>query len=212
MRERFALEELIPDRDALMRARGAVTGRDAELFQSIGEAVSEELAQIKDTLDMELRTGRVDSEQRARSVASLQQLGDTLHMLNLPVPAKAIEDLLHSLQESDGVCNMDLDSPLLALAQKLVVVESILNTHIQLLGEPVEENRNKGFIELTAQQQRQIINCMLDECIHSLHECQEAVKSRLAGDAEADFASSLQLISGALQLTAQSEVAQLTVQ
>ncbi|MEE8339802.1 MAG: Hpt domain-containing protein [Xanthomonadales bacterium] len=210
LRERFALEELIPDRDALMRARGAVTGRDAELFQSIGEAIREELAQIKDTLDMELRTGRVDPEQRAGSVASLQQLGDTLHMLNLPVPAKAIEGLLYSLEETSSETNMDLDSPLLALAQKLLVVESILDTHIQLLGEPVEENDNEGFIELAAHQQRQIINCMLDECVHSLHETQDAVRARLDGDAEADFASSLQLISGALQLAAQPEVAALT--
>ena len=64
LRERFRLEELIPDRDALLRARGAVTGRDASLFHSIGEAVREELGQVKDTLDMELRTGRIDAEQR----------------------------------------------------------------------------------------------------------------------------------------------------
>ncbi len=210
LRQRFALDELIPDRDALIRARGAVTGRDAELFQSIGEAIRKELAQIKDTLDMELRTGRVDSEQRARSIASLQQLGDTLHMLNLTVPAKAIEGLLYSLEETDGVTNMDLDSPLLALAQKLLVVESILDTHIQLLGEPVEENQNKGVVELAANEQRQIVNSLLDECINSLHETQDALIARLAGDAEADFASALQLISGALQLASQPEVAELT--
>ncbi len=210
LRERFRLDELIPDREALMRARGAVTGRDAELFQSIGEAIREELAQIKDTLDMELRTGRVDSEQRANSVASLQQLSATLQMLNLPVPAKAIEGLLISLEETKGETNMDLDSPLLALAQKLLVVESILDTHIQLLGEPVDESQSTGFIELAAHEQRQIINCMLDECIHSLHETQDAVRARLDGDAEADFASSLQLISGALKLASQLEVAELT--
>ena len=94
LRERFRLEELIPDRDALLRARGAVTGRDASLFHSIGEAVREELGQVKDTLDMELRTGRVDAEQREASRTSLQQLADTLEMLNLPVPAKAVEELL----------------------------------------------------------------------------------------------------------------------
>ena len=52
LRERFRLEELIPDRDALLRARGAVTGRDAALFHSIGEAVREELTQVKETLDL----------------------------------------------------------------------------------------------------------------------------------------------------------------
>ena len=86
------------DRDALLRARGAVTGRDAELFASIGEAVREELAQVKDTLDMELRTGRVDREQREGSKTSLRQLADTLNMLDLPVAAKAVENLLPELE------------------------------------------------------------------------------------------------------------------
>ena len=98
LRARFRLEELIPDREALLRARGAVTGRDAELFASIGEAVREELAQVKDTLDMELRTGRVDREQREGSKTSLRQLADTLNMLDLPVAAKAVENLLPELE------------------------------------------------------------------------------------------------------------------
>ena len=50
LRARFGLEQLIPDREALLRARGAVTGRDAELFHSIGEAVREELAQAEEAL------------------------------------------------------------------------------------------------------------------------------------------------------------------
>ena len=129
LRERFRLEELIPDRDALLRARGAVTGRDASLFASIGDAVREELGQVKDTLDMELRTGRIDAEQRSASRTSLRQLADTLDMLNLPVPARAVEDLLPSLEAAGGGASLDLDSPLLRLAQKLLEVESILDTH-----------------------------------------------------------------------------------
>jgi chemosensory pili system protein ChpA (sensor histidine kinase/response regulator) len=209
LRERFRLEELIPDRDALLRARGAVTGRDAGLFRSIGEAVREELSLVKDTLDMELRTGKVDAEQRAASHTSLQQLADTLNMLNLPVPAKAVEDLLPALEDADGAGNLDLDSPLLALAQKLIQVESILNTHIQLLGEPVEAVTDKGFIGLPPHEQRQNLSALLDECVSSLQGVQEAVRKRLGGEAEADYLTPLQHISGALGIASQGEVAAL---
>ena len=209
LRERFHLEKLIPDRDALLRARGAVTGRDAGLFRSIGEAVREELGQVKDTLDMELRTGRIDIEHRAESRTSLRQLADTLNMLNLPVPAKAVEDLLPALEQTDGVANLDLDSPLLALAQKLLEVESILDTHIRLLGEPVEEQA-RGFIALPPHEQRLILSAMLDQCVGSLHEVQDAVRKRLEGDGDADYVSPLQHISGALSVASQGEVAALT--
>jgi len=211
LRERFRLEELIPDRDALLRARGAVTGRDAGLFQSIGVAVREELALVKDTLDMELRTGRVDAEQRGASRTSLQQLADTLNMLNLPVAARAVEDLLPALEDTSGAGNMDLDSPLLALAQKLIEVETILNTHIQLLGEPVEADSGRsGLISLPPHEQRQHLGALLDQCVSSLHEVQEAVRKRFEGDAEADYTTALQQISGALAVASQGEVAELT--
>ncbi len=210
LRERFKLEELIPDRDALLRARGAVTGRDAGLFQSIGEAVREELSQVKDTLDMELRTGRVDAEQRGQSKTSLRQLADTLNMLNLPVPAKAVEDLLPALEETDGVTNMDLDSPLLALAQKLLEVEAILATHIELLGEPVEDQARRGFISLPPNELNQILSQLLDECVTNLHEAQEAIRKRLDDDNEADYCKPLEQISGALSMAGLKEVAILT--
>ena len=210
LRKRFRLEELIPDRDALLRARGAVTGRDAELFASIGEAVREELAQVKDTLDMELRTGRVDPQQREGSKTSLRQLGDTLNMLDLPVAAKAVEDLLPELEATDGVTNMDLDSPLLALAQKLLEVESILATHIQLLGEPVEENEQRGFVGLPPNEQRQVFSTMLDECVTTLIGVQEAVRERLDGKAEADFSTGLLQVAGALEVATEADAALLT--
>jgi len=210
LRERFRLEELIPDRDALLRARGAVTGRDASLFHSIGEAVREELGLVKDTLDMELRTGRVDEQQRAASRTSLQQLADTLEMLNLPVPAKAVEDLLPALEDTDGAGNTDLDSPLLGLAQKLIEVESILNTHIQLLGEPVNVDAGGGAEALSEHERRQHLGTLLDECVAALHEAQEAIKGRLEGDLEADYAKPLQQISGALSVASLSEESGLT--
>ena len=209
LRDRFRLEELIPDRDALMRARGAVTGRDAALFASIGEAVREELAQVKDTLDLELRTGRVDAEQRGRSKSSLRQLADTLDMLNLPVPARAVEDLLPALEATDGVTNMDLDSPLLKLAQKLLEVESILNTHIQLLGEPVDEQPGTGGVSLSPHERREIMSRLLDECVTTLHEAQDAIRKRLDGDQAADFSAAFELIAGALGVAAQTDVARL---
>jgi chemosensory pili system protein ChpA (sensor histidine kinase/response regulator) len=208
--KRFKLQELIPDREALLRARGAVTGRDASLFHSIGVAIREELNLVKDTLDMELRTGRVEKEQRESSVASLRQLSDTLTMLNLPVPARAVADLLPGLEQTDGTRNVELDSPLLKLARKLIEVESLLDAHIKLLGEPVKEEAQSGFIQLPASEQRLILSCLLDQCVVSLQEVQDSVRKMLGGDVDAGFDEQLVAISGALHLAGQAEVAELT--
>jgi len=210
LRKRFKLEELIPDREALLRARGAVTGRDAELFHSIGTAIREEMNLVKDTLDMELRTGRIEREQRESSIATLHQLADTLEMLNLPVPARAIRDLLPGLEKTDAAETFELDSPLLKLARKLIEVESLLDAHIKLLGEPVEEVVTNGYIQLPAAEQRQILSCLLDQCVLSLREAQDNIRNMLGGDTDAGFEEQLAAIIGALQMANQVEVAALT--
>ncbi|HKJ17715.1 MAG TPA: Hpt domain-containing protein [Xanthomonadales bacterium] len=210
LRDHFRLEEIIPDRHALLRARGAVTGRDARLFASIGQAIREEMVSIKDSLDMELRTGRIDSEARSAIVSSLIQLSDTLELLDLPVPAAALQGLLPSLELTREVENFELDSPLLSLAQQLLEVESVLDKHIQLLGEPLEEADGESDIMLPNFEQRQIVSRMLDEAVTSLHEAQEAIRERLENGGEADFTSPLQHISGAMFVAGQMEVAKLT--
>jgi chemosensory pili system protein ChpA (sensor histidine kinase/response regulator) len=101
LRQRFHLKELVPDRDALLRARGAVTGRNKELFVSLGAAVGDELAVVKDVLDLELRTGDVIPEKREQSLEALSRLEETLHMLGLNGPAKAMGELLPALQSSN---------------------------------------------------------------------------------------------------------------
>jgi chemosensory pili system protein ChpA (sensor histidine kinase/response regulator) len=159
---------------------------------------------------MELRTGRVEEDQRLSSLASLQQLADTLHLLNLPVAARAVEDLLPGLEATKGADNNELGSPLLKLARKLIEVEAILESHMRLLGEPVDEEPGMGYIDLPAHEQRQIINHLLDECVITLQQVQEVVRLRLAGDAQADLDAPLASISGALKLAGQDEVSGLT--
>lgn len=210
LRKLFRVDEIIPDRDALLRARGAVTGRDARLFHSIGQAIREEMASIKDSLDMELRTGRIDADSRSSIVSSLIQLSDTLHMLDLPVPANALQELLPSLELTREVENFELDSPLLNLAQQLLEVESILDKHIQQLGEPIDEKEESSNIKLPRYEQRQIFSRMLDEAVTSLHAAQDAIRERLDGNAEADYSSHLVQISGAMHVSGNGEVAKLT--
>jgi len=210
LRDLFRIDEIIPDRAALLRARGAVTGRDARLFHSIGIAIQEEMSSIKDSLDMELRTGRIDADARKAIVTSLIQLSDTLQLLDLPVPANALQEVIPSLELTREVDNFELDSPLLKLAQQLLEVESVLDKHIQLLGEPLDESEEKGHIALPRHEQRQIISRMLDESVSSLQEAQEAIRERLEGDTESDYVTPLQQISGALFMAGQMEVAKLT--
>ena len=216
LRNRFALEELVPDRDVLIRARGAVTGRNRELYTSLGSAVHDELAMIKDALDLELRTGKVEIDRRNESHEALLRLQDTLKMMGLADSARSVEKLMPEFEASkapdEGPGKPSRESLLMGLASKLIQVESVLEEQIVTLGEPLIEDQQESFIDLPRHEQRRIQAHLLDEAVMSLHQVQEAVRRHFSGDQSADYISPMEHIAGAIELMGEAETAKLATQ
>ena len=141
LRERFQLQDLVPDRDVLIRARGAVTGRNRELYTSLGAAVRDELSLVKDALDLELRTGEIEPERREQSHEALLRLKDTLKMMGLGDSAQSIDQLMPAFDASetpgDDPQQNSRKTLLMNLAGELIRVESDLEEQIVTLGEPL---------------------------------------------------------------------------
>jgi len=213
LRKRFRLQELVPDRDALIRARGAVTGRNRELYISLGAAVRDELSVVKDVLDLELRTGKIESERRTQSHNALLRLKDTLKMMGLADSARSIEDLMPGFEAQDDIAGESGDqsrkSLLMDLAEKLIQVESVLEEQIATLGEPLLEDKGPGYIDLPMHEQLRIRSRLLDETVTSLHQVQDGVRRHFDGEMKADFTTPLEHIAGALELLGEPETATL---
>jgi chemosensory pili system protein ChpA (sensor histidine kinase/response regulator) len=215
LRERFQLQELVPDRDVLIRARGAVTGRNRELYISLGAAVRDEFSLVKDALDLELRTGEIRPASREHSHDALLRLQDTLRMMGLGDSAQSIEKLMPAFAASE---NPDLDpdqgsrkSLLMGLAGELIRVESVLEEQIATLGEPLLEDQEAGFIDLPGHEIRRIRAHLLGETVVSLHQVQDGVLRHFSGEQKAEFSKPMEHIAGALELIGESETAALAL-
>ncbi|MDX1381375.1 MAG: hypothetical protein R3233_09655, partial [Xanthomonadales bacterium] len=206
LRDRFELQRLIPDRGVLVRARGAITGRNRELFESLGTAVHEELGQIKDTLDLELRTGNVDAERREASLEGLRRLQETLGMMGLSDVAESFQHLLPAWRDSEHASD-DREEALMALAQQLIRVESEVDAHIETLGEPLPEEEGEQLLDLPRHEMRRTRTTVLNEIIRSLHAVQEGMRGSLDGDEKADYRGGLEHISGAFILIGEADLA-----
>ncbi len=215
LRERFRLKELIPDRDVLIRARGAVTGRNRDLYISLGVAVRDELSLVKDALDLELRTSEIEPERREQSHEALLRLKDTLKMMGLGDSAQSIEKLMPIFDASKDVNRepgqQSRKSLLMELAAKLIQVESVLEEQIATLGEPLLEEQESSYIDLPQHEQRRIHAHLLDETIFSLQQVQDGVRRRLDGDRNADYTTPMEHIAGALDLIGEHETAELAL-
>jgi len=215
LRERFQLQELVPDRDVLIRARGAVTGRNRELYISLGAAVRDELSLIKDALDLELRTSEIKPASRKHSHEALLRLKDTLKMMGLADSAQSIDRLMPAFDASE---DPDLDpeqrsrhSLLMGLAAELMRVESVLEEQIATLGEPLLADQEPSYIDLPGHEIRHIRTHLLGETVVSLHQVQDGVRRHFEGDLKADFSTPLDHIAGALQLLGECETASLAL-
>ncbi|MEM1410915.1 MAG: Hpt domain-containing protein [Pseudomonadota bacterium] len=208
--ERFQLDQLAPDSDAMMHARGTLSGQDREMYQSLSAAVEDELAIVKDSLDLELRTGQVEPETRAQSIEALHRLADTLSMLGLSGPGRQLVELLPAFEGTAEEDRTVRDRALELLAEKLLLVESTLHEQIETLGEPVEEPAEESLISLSAHEQRGIRAKLLDECVTSMHVAEDAVRERFAGHSGHDPDEALHLVAGALRMANEEKTADLT--
>ena len=211
LRERFQLQELVPDRDVLIRARGAVTGRNRELYISLGAAVRDEFSLVKDALDLELRTGEVRPESREQSHEALLRLQDTLKMMGLGDSAQSIEKLVPVFEASEDPEQDSRQSLLMELAGELIRVESVLEEQITTLGEPLLDDQESGFIDLPGHEIRRIHTHLLSQTVLSLHQVQDGVRRHFDGDYKADFSSPMEHIAGAMELMGESDTASLAL-
>lgn len=221
LRKRFNLDELVPDRGVLIRARGAITGRNRDLYMSLGTAVRDELSMVKDALDLELRTGEVEQERRRQSHDALLRLKDTLEMMGLGDSAESIAALMPAFEASATADNSDdqsgedgsEDGPngtsnetlLMTLAEKLIQVESVVDEQIATLGEPLLTTQDSGYIELPAHEQARIRSHLLNETVISLHQVEDAVRRHFDGANDADYLSGLEQVAGAMELLGEKD-------
>ena len=83
IREAFSLSGLIPGDEQVESARQSLSAPSAKLMQTVSGAIREDLARVKDVLDIYVRTGMERVEELAPQVELLKKIGDTLGVLGL---------------------------------------------------------------------------------------------------------------------------------
>ncbi|MEG0185160.1 MAG: Hpt domain-containing protein, partial [Stenotrophomonas sp.] len=113
--------------------RGSLSGRNRELLDTVGNAVKEELLQVKDALDLHLRTDG-SPQQLQEQVTKLGSVADTLGMLGLGAARGVVEqqrDALRGVVEGHQQIDEDM---LLDIAGALLYVDASLDDQVAHLG------------------------------------------------------------------------------
>jgi chemosensory pili system protein ChpA (sensor histidine kinase/response regulator) len=128
IKDAYNLDEVMPSEEQLAQGREGLSGSNAELAESIRDAVSIELTRIKDILDLFMRDEKADMDMLAHLETPMRKLADTLGMIGQGALRSRLNrqaDKVKALVEKDS---MPEEFELMEMAGDILYVESSLTT------------------------------------------------------------------------------------
>lgn len=176
LKQVYRLDKLIPSQAELEHARGALSGHNRALLDTVGTAIKEDLLRIKDAFDLHLRTGSSNVEELAPQGDALHRVADTLGMLGLGVPRRVVLDQKEVLERIVQGRQAAEESTLLDIAGSLLYVESSLDDHIERLGaEQKQESVPSSGFELPQAEVRKILDATTKEASANIQQAKQDI-------------------------------------
>ena len=169
----FRLGDLAPSAEEVDEARGALSGRNSSLLNSVVQALEEELLRVKDALDLYLRGNQNDGSSLQPELDVLDRVADTLGMVGMGIERSAVQSQRTALAtiaagEPSG------EQALLDIASALLKVEASLQEHRERLGvQPDSTQEGSG-------ERRRLTQAVLREAAVNLQQAKELFVAHLA--------------------------------
>lgn len=205
---RYRLTQALPDEKLIDAARQRVSGPSRDTIHSVVNALNEELAALKDQLDLFVRAEYRQNQDLAELLPGLQQIANTLAVLGLAIPRKVIAEqveLITSMAESSEAAD---DGVLMDIAGALLYVEATL---AGLDEQPGRNTDDEATHSLSGQQLSDASTTLLREARNSLEQVKSAIVSFIASQWDprevAEVPELLHAIHGGLKLIPLDRVA-----
>ena len=179
VRASFRLGDLLPVDEAVEQERESLSAPSVKLMRTVGAAIREDLAKVKDVLDIFVRRGGGQAAELGPQVELLRKIGDTLGVLGLGELRSRVQGEIGRLEAIvSGAAQVD-DATLIEIASTLIGVEDHLDD--QLVGMIVP--KAKGTAETPGDDSdfQQVQAAVLRECMLNLARVKEAVAQSVGG-------------------------------
>ncbi len=130
VRQRYRLSESLPSEARLDAERARMAGPDGEALRSVVDALSEELARVKDTLDVFVRSAQRNNTELEALTPTLRQVADTIGVLGLGQQRRIVLDQIEVIDSIVQDGHVD-EGRLMDVAGALLFVEASLHGYVQ---------------------------------------------------------------------------------
>jgi len=183
IRAAFNLAELLPGDEQVEHAREALSAPSIKLMETVAAAIKEDLARVKDVLDIFVRTGMNKPADLVPQLELLKKISDTLGVLGLGELRGNIDgeiDRLKTVVERGGGAS---DQIILDIASTLLRVEDRLDQQLVRLIVPSDAGNDADDADLPPQEAadyQAVAESVMRECIINLARIKETVGQSLA--------------------------------
>jgi chemosensory pili system protein ChpA (sensor histidine kinase/response regulator) len=127
VKDLYRLDDALPGDTMVSEERARMVGPDREAIRSVVEALCDELARVKDVLDLFVRNQSPRVSELAPMVPILKQVADTVAVLGLGQPRRILQEQIEAIDRMTASGVVPRDGSLLDVAGALLYVEATLN-------------------------------------------------------------------------------------
>ncbi|MCU7920210.1 MAG: Hpt domain-containing protein [Candidatus Thiodiazotropha sp. (ex Epidulcina cf. delphinae)] len=213
----YNLDAVMPSEAQLTEGRLGLTGSNAELAESIKDAVSSELTRIKDILDLFMRDERTDMEMLGHLEAPIRKLADTLGMIGQGALRSRLNRQADKVKTFVEQAVLPEEFELMEMAGDILYVESSLST-LHTFQPGVDEGKDEGDLglDMPEGEYQNLIKQTVREAKVEIARAKEAIISFTESTDDSSVLSSVhqgfKRVEGALNMLNLREAAQLMSQ
>ncbi|MGD9843403.1 MAG: hypothetical protein AB7U99_10990, partial [Steroidobacteraceae bacterium] len=189
VRASFRLNELLPLDEQVEAARESLSAPSIKLMNTVASAIKEDLARVKDALDLFVRKDGAQLQELAPQLELLRKIGDTLGVLGLGELRESVQRQTAALQSQLHNNTTPDEATLMLMAAALIKVEDSLDAQLIGLIMPIKTDATADTEQQTVTgddgEFRQVSAAVLRECIVNMARIKEAIGQALERPGEA---------------------------
>lgn len=176
IRAAFNLSEFLPGDEQVEHEREALSAPSVKLMQTVAAAIKEDLARVKDVLDIYVRTGLNKSSELVPQLDLLKKISDTLGVLGLGELRGDLNSEIDRLKEVVERGGTASENTIIEIASTLLRVEDRLDYQLQRLIAPADPLSDEEEAEQTGADDanyKQVAEAVMRESIINLARIKE---------------------------------------
>ncbi|MDH3342558.1 MAG: hypothetical protein OEM07_02425, partial [Gammaproteobacteria bacterium] len=175
----YKLDELLVDESSVADLSASMGGINAELFDTVSQGIREDLATVKDTLEIFMQSSDKDVEQLSSVVEQIEKIGDTYGMLGFGAIRQKVLEQRGEVENIISGKSEATEERVLEIASTLLEAESQLDDYIAgksgLAGD-----KKEGAIP--SSEYRKVLATVVEEGQKNFMDAKEAILVYAAGN------------------------------